>query len=84
MDKGTSSEIESWEDAFQALWLEKALEGEIIFPIAYLGYNVIVAFYVNIVVIQGSRKDIKEFSASHIYVLGLLLIVTRGVYSFNN
>lgn len=49
---------------FQDLWAEESLDGETNFSYNVFKVKGKYTFYFNVVIIQGSRKDTKEFSAS--------------------
>ena len=59
-DKGTSSDIESWEDALSRRMARRIFE-KISFPYSLFRGQCNCVFYFNLIIIQGSRKDIMDF-----------------------
>lgn len=59
-DKGTSSDIESWEDALSRPMARKIFD-KISFPYSLFRAQCNCVFYFNLIIIQGSRKYIMDF-----------------------
>ena len=74
-DKGTSSDIESWEDALSRPMARKIFD-KISFPYSLFRAQCNCVFYFNLIIIQGSRKYIMDFFAGFVYMPALLLIMS--------
>ena len=66
-DKGTSSDIESWEDALSRR-IARRIFDKISFPYSLFRGQCNCVFYFNLIIIQGSRRDIMDFFLLVLYI----------------